>query len=68
MAERTANVSAMRGDETEVSTAECWNGETRSSTTQPSPAAPVEEFHAASVKIEHRSGFLGKACYITITW
>ncbi|KAG2296781.1 hypothetical protein Bca4012_001741 [Brassica carinata] len=49
MADLTAKVSAVRGDETE----------TRSSMIQPSHVVPVEEFQAASVKIEHRPGILG---------
>ena len=59
MADLTAKVSAVRGDETEVTVAECWVEETRSSMIQPSHVVPVEEFQAASVKIEHRPGILG---------
>lgn len=50
MAAWTAKVSAIRGDETEVTVAACWDEETRSSVIQPSPALPVVEFHAASVR------------------
>ncbi|CAN7083685.1 unnamed protein product [Brassica oleracea var. botrytis] len=32
---------------------------------QPSSVSPIEEFHTASVKIEHRSGNLG-CCSILI--
>lgn len=59
MADQTAKVSAIRGNETEVSVAACVVEEVRSSTIQPSLAVPVEEFQAASVKIEHGLGFLG---------
>lgn len=59
MAERTAKVSAIRGEETKFAVAACCETEIRSSTTQPNPASPVVEFHAASVKIVHRSGSLG---------
>ena len=58
MAERTSKVSAIRSDETEVSFVACWVIYVRSSMIQPSPASPVDEFHAASVKIEG-SGLLG---------
>lgn len=48
---RIAKVSTIRGDETEVSVAACWDEDTRSSMIQPSHAIPEEAFHAASVKI-----------------
>ncbi|KAG2250797.1 hypothetical protein Bca4012_098243 [Brassica carinata] len=52
MACRTAKASAIRGDETNVSVAECCVDEIRSSMTQPNPAQLVEGFQAASVKTE----------------
>lgn len=58
-AERTAKVSAIRGDETEVSVAVCCDEDSRSSMIQPSPANPDEEFQAASVKIVQPPGLLG---------
>lgn len=51
IAARTAIVSAIRGEETKVKLTVWCDLETGSSTIQPNPASPVEEFHAASVKI-----------------
>ncbi|KAJ4888358.1 Uncharacterized protein Rs2_28106 [Raphanus sativus] len=61
MASRTAKTSATKGDETKVAVAACWVIESRSSTTQPNPAFPVEGSQAASVEIvqEVNPGGLG---------
>ena len=50
MADRMAKASAIRGDDTCSAIVECCDGETRSSTIQPSHAALVVEFQPASVK------------------
>ena len=59
MACRRAKASAIRGDETNVSVAACWDGVTGSSIIQPKPAQPVEGFQAASMKIEEWACRLG---------
>ena len=50
MADRMAKASAIRGGDTCFAIVECCDGETRSSTIQPSHAALVVEFQPASVK------------------
>lgn len=61
MVDRIAKVSAIKGDETEVSVAEWCEGDTKSLKVQPSPAFPVDETEVSLFQKDQK-GFDG-SCF-----